>query len=285
MSKGVLLYAHNNAEVDYSLMAIIAGGLAKKNLNVPVSVVTDEHTVNWMKESEIYDKATTIFDKIIVVSLPTDNNTRNLHDGNNAKTVPFRNGNRKSAYELTPYDQTLLIDSDFLIMSDTLSNFWDIDSDYMISESYNDIIGDRAGYLDSHVAATGVKMYWATTVMFRKSQVTQTFFDLVSYVKENYESLSAIYRYDPVQYRNDISFSIAKHIMDGFETDTDINLPPVLSSIDKDILYDVNDEKLTFLLSPKIGPEYVLGSVQGQDIHIMNKNSIIRNADKLMDLL
>lgn len=30
MKKGILIYAHNNRAVDYALMSIIAGGLAKK---------------------------------------------------------------------------------------------------------------------------------------------------------------------------------------------------------------------------------------------------------------
>jgi hypothetical protein len=40
MTKGVLIFAHNSPDVDYGLMATIAGGLAKKNLGVPVSLVT-----------------------------------------------------------------------------------------------------------------------------------------------------------------------------------------------------------------------------------------------------
>ena len=34
MKKGILIYAHNNRSVDYALMALISGGLAKKKLNV-----------------------------------------------------------------------------------------------------------------------------------------------------------------------------------------------------------------------------------------------------------
>ena len=30
MTKGILIYAHNNRTVDYALMAVISGGLAKK---------------------------------------------------------------------------------------------------------------------------------------------------------------------------------------------------------------------------------------------------------------
>jgi hypothetical protein len=33
MTRGILIYAHNNRTVDYALMAIISGGLAKKTVN------------------------------------------------------------------------------------------------------------------------------------------------------------------------------------------------------------------------------------------------------------
>ena len=53
MKRGVVIFAHNNRDTDYALMAVIAGGLAKKHLNLPVSLITDKTTVSWMKESKI----------------------------------------------------------------------------------------------------------------------------------------------------------------------------------------------------------------------------------------
>jgi hypothetical protein len=57
-------------------MAIISGGLAKKNLKVPVSLVTDKWTIAWLKESNMYSKAESIFDKIIEVEKPVTKNYR-----------------------------------------------------------------------------------------------------------------------------------------------------------------------------------------------------------------
>ena len=48
MTKGVLIFAHNSTAVDYGMMAVIAGGLAKKHLKVPVSLVADTGTLAWM---------------------------------------------------------------------------------------------------------------------------------------------------------------------------------------------------------------------------------------------
>jgi hypothetical protein len=286
MTRGVLIFAHNNRDVDYALMSIVSGQLAAKHLQVPVSLITDKFTIQWMKESKIYQKAETVFDKIIEVEKPITDNQRNLHDGIENKLVPFVNSNRYSAYELTPYDRTLLIDSDFLIFSDTLNQYWDVDSDVLISTAINDIYDQkRLGYHDRYISDTGIHLYWATTVMFSKSEYSKTFFNLVDQIRENYQYYSDLFRFDSRQYRNDIAFSVAKHILDGYETDTTLGLPPILSILDKDILLDVSPEgKLMMLISPNLDSNYIAASLNNLDIHIMNKQSLIRQSDKLLEL-
>jgi len=286
MKTGILIYAHNNRTLDYALKSLISGGLAKKNLNVPVSLVTDPSTVEWMKESNIFEKAMSIFDNLIIIDRPTTDNQRKLHDGESVTTVPFINSNRHSAWELTPYDRTLLIDSDYLIFSNHLNKYWNVDCDVMIGESINDIYSnDRLGYLDKHISDTGIKMYWATTVMFTKNENSKLFFDMVGLIKENYEYYADIFGFNPTQYRNDIAFSIAKHILDGFEQSSVNSLPPVLTTLDKDILYSIDKDKLKFLINYNLDSNYFPSSVSNIDIHIMNKQSIIRHKDKLLDLI
>jgi hypothetical protein len=287
MTRGVLIFAHNNRDVDYALMSIVSGQLAAKYLQVPVSLITDKFTIDWMKESKIYQKAKTLFDKIIEIEKPITDNQRNLHDGIENKLVPFINSNRCSAYELTPYDRTLLIDSDFLIFSDTLSNYWDVESDILISSAINDIYDQkRLGYHDRYISDTGIHLYWATTVMFSKSEYSKMFFELVDQIRENYEYYSDLFRFDNRQYRNDIAFSIAKHILDGYETDTTLALPPILSILDKDVLLDVSTSgKLTMLISPNLDSNYIAAASTNLDIHIMNKQSLIRQSDKLLEII
>ena len=285
MTKGILIYAHNSRSVDYALMSVISGGLAKKHLNVSVSLVTDKFTADWMKSSQIYNTATKIFENIIIVEKPQTNNSRKLYDGTDSSVVPFINSNRSSAWDLTPYDRTLLIDSDFLIFSNRLSEYWDVDSDLMIGDAINDIYKkDRVGYHDRYISDVGIKLYWATTVMFSKNKKTQIFFELVKHIKDNYQYYADTYRFDSKQFRNDIAFSIAKHIIDGFEQNNSINLPPVLTLLDRDILYKV-DNKLSVLVSPNVDSNFCAAALSNIDVHIMNKQSIIRNKDALLDLI
>lgn len=267
-------------------MSIISGGLAKKYLKVSVSLATDESTISWAKESGTYETLTEIFDNILIVDRPTQDNFRSLHDGSEKTQMPFVNGNRYSAWDITPYDRTLLIDSDFLIFTDDLNNFWDLESDLLISHAINDIFdNDRIGYHDRYISDTGIKLYWATTVLFTKNEKTKTFFDLVQTIKSNYSQFADLFRFDSRQYRNDISFSIAKHILDGFEELPTYNLPPVLSTIDKDELVKVCNNKLIFLSSPKLDNNFITYGICDRDIHIMNKQSIIRNYSELRKLI
>lgn len=285
MKIGAVIFAHNNRKVDYSLMAMIAAGLTKKYLEIPVSLITDTSTLEWMEQDKTLDRAKKIFDQIILTDRPSTENFRTLNDGNAIESIPFVNSNRYSVYDLTPYDRTLLIDSDFLIFSDRLKPFLYSKSELMISESISDLGGDRIGTLDKCISDTGPNLYWATNVIFSKNKNTKIFFDLVDYIKENYLYFADLYRYYPKPYRNDISFSLAKHILDGYRTNKSESLPSILSTIDKDILIQVENGKLVFLIDQGGNGEYVAISCHNRDIHVMNKQSIIRNKDKLLELI
>ena len=285
MNCGVLIFAHNSRDVDYALMSIVAGSLAKYHLNVPVSLITDQSTIDWLKESNRYPQAETLFDQIIIVDRPSTDNSRRLNDGVESKTVPFINANRSSAWDLTPYDRTLLIDSDYLIFSSTLSEYWNYESSFMISSAMNDLRGDRKGVLDSWVSDEGIPLYWATNIMFTKNQESKLYFDLVKSIKENYQIYAEIYRFDSRIYRNDIAFSIAKHIVEGFITLPTNNLPPILTAQDKDLIAAVRKSGLTMLIQDTLSNNMILGDFSNRDIHVMNKQAIVRSATYLLEKL
>jgi len=287
MKQGVLIFAHNSNDLDYVSLAIIAGSLAKKYLKVPVSLVTDSDTLGYIISSNIKEKTFDVFDKIIKIQeKPTTKNTRILHDGSSKIIVPFINHSRPNAYDLTPYDRTLLIDSDFLIFSNSLGNYWDCDSDVMISKEFKNIRNEPIRILDYRISETGPLLRWATTLMFSKTKEAKIFFDLVSHIRDHYKFYSNLYKFDSTIYRNDIAFSLAKHILDNFSNDDSNYLPPVLSLIDRDSLEIVKtDGRLIFSISNDRDPTKItLTSVKGSDIHIMNKNSIIRNYENLLSL-
>jgi hypothetical protein len=286
MTKGILIYAHNSKKVDYLDLALISGSLSSKNLNLPVSLVTDKSTLEWAKESKKYKSIERVFDNIILSEDYFSDASRKLYDGIDYKEdVPFLNKNRCNAWNLTPYENTLLIDSDFLIFSNLLNEYWNIDADFMISPVASDVfIENRLEYNDRYISEVGIKMCWATTIMFKKNQFSKALFDLVELIRDNYTYFADLYRFDHRMFRNDIAFSIAQHILNGNKSSNIPALPPILTTIDKDILIDVKEDKLFFLISSKYDNSYTVCSKKNQDVHIMNKQSIVRNKQKLLEL-
>lgn len=281
MNKGVVLIVHDNGTVDYSALAILSARLVKKHLKVPVSAITDKETFENLKSKT--DSLDEIFDKIIFTEAPVKDNKRVIFHGDEYKPMPFMNQTRSSIWSLTPYDRTLLIDVDYLVFSDTLSNYWDTDEDFLIASSASDILNKRLGILDKRISDTGPLMCWATTVMFTKNEKTKIIFELIEFIKENYLYFSEIYKFDTRTFRNDIAFTIAKHIVDGFRPSTGYFLPPVLTMFDKDSLIAVKNKSLKFVVHDWNEGD-VLVDIAERDVHFINKQTIIDNYSSLTEI-
>ena len=91
MNKGALLYAFDS-KVKYTKLAIKCAKRIKKYLKLPVSIVTDTKV-----DSDI-------FDNTIIVPKPITNNRHERRT--------WYNADRSSAFDYSPYDKTLLVDTD-----------------------------------------------------------------------------------------------------------------------------------------------------------------------------
>jgi hypothetical protein len=276
MSVGALIFAHNNAGIDYTKLAVFAANRVKQFLNIPVSIVTDN--VKWL-EAEYPDHP---FEHVIEID--NESSTQKLFfDGTlSYKTLEWKNLTRGRAYDLTPYDKTLILDSDYIINSDILKNALTLDVPFQIYKKSFDLADWRDKKEFTRINQYSIPFYWATVVVFEKSFITQTFFDLISYIKVNWLYFRVLYGIEASSFRNDYAFSIAIHIMNGkIEGDFAIELPGSMTYIkDKDILLSMNEDKLNFLVEKKdhLG-EYIATKTQGIDVHVMNKSSLIRVID------
>jgi len=290
MTNGVLMFAHNNQEIDYGMMAYLSARHVEKYLKVPVSLVTDSGTVKWLDKSDPGFK--NIFDKIILTDdlSPAHIQLRRFHDGSiDYKKANFNNGFRIKSYDFSPYDKTLVIDTDVLIRNDRLKNIWNSNTDFMIDSKHIDILYNRNRIEFNRVSEYTIDFYWATIFYFEKTEWTKTFFDLCQHVCENYEYYRFIYQIAPPLMRNDFVFSIAIHIMNGFNNKTyPQSLPANLYyTIDSDVLQQVDATgNLIFLLEKEnILGEYTLTKIGNQNVHIMNKFSLNRNIPNLLEAL
>ena len=291
MSKGLLFFAHNNSEVDYGKMAYISAMYAKKNLNVPISLVTDSGTKKWMIDND-HIPLEKIFDKIILTDDIKLNfvTRRRYYDGSiDYKKADFKNGHRAWAYELSPYDKTIVIDVDLLIVNNRLNAVWDTDTDFMINKYSHDLARDRDNFEFTRVSDHGIDFFWATAFYFEKTPWTEAFFGLCQHIIENYEYYRFVYRIDNPLMRNDYVFSIAVHMMGGFTNK--INPPSlpceIYYTIDRDELIRVDSDKSFLFLIQKKGclGEYTLARTNNQNIHIMNKYSINRLDKELLEAI
>lgn len=278
MSKGVFLIARNNGHIDYVKQAVFLAKRIKRYLDVPVSVATD--SADYLTNTF----GTDIFDKIITLDYTNNTNLRYFFDGSlSKKTASFKNSNRASVYDMSPYDETLLMDTDYVVSNNLLKSCFNSNSDFMIYKKSDDIAKVRDESEFNSISDTGVDFYWATVVFFRKTETNTIFFNLVKHIEEEWNHYRRVYQITSGLFRNDFAFSMAIHIMNGFQPgDFAQQLPgSMLYTTDKDVLWKMHDDEMMFLVQKKdyLG-EYTALKTTGQNIHVMNKSSLNRIIDQ-----
>jgi hypothetical protein len=278
MSKGAFLIARNNGHIDYVKQAVFLAKRIKKYLNIPVTVATD--SADYLKDS--FDIQ--VFDQIISLDYTNESNLRYFFDGAlSKKTASFKNNNRASVYDLSPYDETLLMDTDYVISNSLLKTVFDSSADFLIYKKSNDIAKVRDECEFDKISDTSVDFYWATVVYFRKTDTNRTFFNLVSHIEQEWNHYRRVYQITSSLFRNDFAFSIAIHIMNGFQSGNFAQQLPgsMMYTTDKDVLYKMTEDEMMFLIEKKdyLG-EYTALKTKGQTIHVMNKLSLNRIIDE-----
>lgn len=278
MSKGVFLIARNNGYIDYVKQAVFLAKRIKHHLGVPVSVATD--SVDYL----INTFGTTNFDKVIKLEYTDRSNMRYFFDGSiSKKTASFKNSNRASVYDLSPYDETLLMDTDYIISNDLLKSCFSSNSNLMLYKKSYDVANVRNQLEFKNISNTSIDFYWATVVFFRKTQTNRAFFDLIKHIEDEWTHYRRVYQITSSLFRNDFAFSIATHIMNGFTTGNFVSELPgnMLYTTDKDVLWQINGDEMMFLVEKTdyLG-EYTALKTANQTIHVMNKASLGRIIDK-----
>lgn len=290
MSRGLVFFGINNSRVNYLRLAIIAARFARKNLGNKTSLclISDKDTLQSASEP-----LGNYFDDIVeTVSTDTFENTRLYKDTRYYSfSDKFRNELRSSAYDLSPYDETILIDCDYLICSDVLNHVWGCEEDVLINRDALSLSHEPLDGDEYRLNSFGIRMYWATLIYFKKSEKAKQLFNLVEHIKENWEFYKLIYDFPGSMFRNDYAFSIAIHIMNGSIDDTE-NFPSfpnskIFTALDTDQLLRVNGQNdLTLFINNKNENwKFTATRIKGIDVHCMNKLSILNNADEIMEIL
>lgn len=289
--RGIIMFAHNNAEIDYFRLAVVNSLLIQRHLGVKnITVVTDPASLEFAEHSLGRELINSAINNIIVVEKDKkfkEQNIRTFKDtSHTAKTLPFYNVNRCDAYELSPYEETILLDVDYLILSDTLNQCWGHNQELMMNWRYQDIMYERKDPTLNRLNDFGITMYWATVVYFRKTPYAESFFNCVKHVKNNRPYYQDMYKWKGYLYRNDFSFSIAAHMMSGFRDRGIPQLPTTLyKTFDTDDIHSAVDDStlILYLEKPRSPGDFMLTKWSGVDLHVMNKWAINRIGEELIN--
>lgn len=259
-SKGVILFAFNTDTVDYVKIADRAAQLVHHTLGLPVTLVTDHGAI------------TEHVDQTVIV----ENTLANFRIGY-AGGSAWRNGNRYQAYELSPYDETILIDSDYLMLDSTLLTMLATTDDYRLIHNNH----TPEHYMTNSMGTTSLDYVWATAITFKRTKRAELLFELVGRIQRNYEYYRMLYNIKHRNFRNDYAFAIAHNILSGYTLDQTQGMPLTMLTIEN--IVNSIELKNNSLVVRQDQRAHVLPK---QNIHVIDKNYLLSDSyGKFIDTL
>lgn len=281
MSKGLLFHAENNEKIDYVELAIASSLMAKERMNVPTALVIDDVSYAESNWKSLFKNA---FDEIIIIP-PTKLKQERLYYSSEEKVrLSFNNENRINVYDYTPFDETLVLDVDYLVYDDSLNVVWGNEHPMISSEAIS-VLNNRLGIFDQRLFDKGIKMRWATVFYFQKGQMAKRFFELVKEIRKNYSYYTHIYQTRYKYYRNDYTFSIAAHMLNDFNDNGYAvkELPiKILTSMPHDVIHGVTKNHIQLLSKDYLTPSYIPVRVTS-NVHILNKFDLMKYAKEIIN--
>lgn len=257
MTQGTLIFAFNNGIINYVKLAAWTANNIKRHLNIPVALVTDVPVED------------SIFDHVIFADKQTDNG-RYFSDFND--TVTWHNQNRPDAYDLSPWDETLVLDADYIVASDQLQRLFGSGRDFLSHRWAYDITGLTSANELNYFGRNRMPMWWATVMYFRRSVTAESIFDSMKMVRDNWQHYCDLYHNRRDTFRNDYALSIALNIVNGHSQP--IGIPwPLISLIPTHKLKQIDTDvyRIDFINSEN-QPRWI--NIQGQDFHAMGKRDL-----------
>ena len=245
MTTGALIFAFNNDQTDYVSMAAWSAKNIERQLGIPTRIITDQD--------------------VNVVGT----NSRYFSDYDT--TVVWHNETRTDAYALTPWDQTLVLDADYVVASDQLKVLLDLDQDFLAHRWAMDVTGvnDFSGL--NYFGNNCMPMWWATVMLFRRSRQAQLIFETMAMIRQNWNHYRNLYKNSTPAYRNDHALTIALGVVNGHTLDH-AGIPWNLATVSPEhklSQLDQDQYRVDFLTVDQT-PRYAI--LRNQDFHAMGKS-------------
>jgi hypothetical protein len=231
-------------------MAEVAARLVRKHLGMPVCLVTDG------------DITSTAFDQVVQIPQPTAMNQRNYWVNGVKKSAPWYNSSRSQAFDLSPWDRTLLIDADYFVMSDCLKLLQKTNLGFACYTNAHDIRNNKP--ID--VTCGRRHMAWATVCWFDRSDYAQDIFSMWKHVVNHWAYYNLSNDFGKPGLRNDHALTIALETMNGHGSQY-ASIPGSLATVvPGTVLYDIKPNgTVLFQTNDKFS------LIKSQDLHVVDK--------------
>ena len=291
--QGICMFAYNTDQIDYLKLSIVAALYAKKYLPTKnTCLITTASDVTWLEKNIEHHIINAAFDEIVTSSVTHKPNKRHHSDTPWGNFVSeFKNSNKHDIFELSPYDQTLLIDIDFFIQNSQFNDLFDSKIPLALYKTARDLRGRMPQLSEQRLDPAGIPMYWSTAIYFDKSDHSKMFFELWAHIADNYDFYRHRYKLPNPLFRTDFCVSIAAHILGGFGLTDDYicELPdsPMMYSDQVDDIIEVKSSNDTIFLSNDLKENWkdIIVRPGPENIHVMNKRAIERHYDRYLEVL
>lgn len=243
-SRGIIAFANNTDSVNYVEIASRTLSVASKILNLPYKIITTN-----------------------------TNHPNSRFDIDSGEFVQWNNFDRYSVYELSPYDETLVIDADYLILENNLVKIFECDWDYLLQRNSYALTQEWP----NSMGPNSLPFVWATVFAFRKTPKAKLFFELVGRIQNNYWHYIKLFNIRERNYRNDYAFAIADYIINGYKIESS-SIPGTMLTIDQ-LINSINIDDNQVIIKDN-NKSYVLPFI---NMHIMSKSYL--QSDNFKDLV
>ena len=195
MNRGFLTIAQNG-DYDYVRMAyVLAMSLrASQSKYNKLSVIVN-------KNEEIPEKYLKVFDEVIYVEKPEEE---------------WKVQNKWKYFELSPYDETIVLDTDMLFFND-ISYWWDcMNYDLEFTSNVVNYIGDQvtSDYYRKTFTQNKLPNLYTALFYFKKTKEVEDYFTLVEIMFKNWEVFFKKFLKDPPKFLSgDVVYSLAAKLM------------------------------------------------------------------------
>ena len=246
MTTGALIFAINNGSIDYEAMAGWSAQNIQRHLGIPTRIVTQTDVDTAAPSSRWFED----FD---------------AH-------MDWHNQSRADAYDLSPWDRTLLVDADYVVASNRLAPLLHSDLSILAHDRACDITGISDFADQNSFGLYRMPMWWATVLIFDRSIEARLLFDSMRMIRQNWDHYRHIYHNPKDTFRNDHALTTALGMINGHCLDHAAIPWPLASLLPQCQVSQIKTDHYRVEYENQ-GRRYWL-QLEGQDFHAMGKRSL-----------